>query len=44
MQKSAFGPLEFFLNVIAMDMIAEPYGMYSLEAFYEELAEKEKAQ
>lgn len=41
MPKAAFGPLEFFLHVIARDMIAAPYGMYSLEDFYQELAQKE---
>ena len=42
MSKAAFGPLEFFLHVMAMNMVAPPYGSYSLESFFRELAQTKK--
>ena len=37
MSKSQFGPIEFFLNVMAVDMVAPAYGTQTLEAFFEDL-------
>lgn len=34
MSKTKFGPVEFFLNVMTMDMAAPPYGHHTLSAFF----------
>ncbi|RMG82534.1 MAG: SDR family oxidoreductase [Bacteroidetes bacterium] len=35
--KSSFGPFEFFMNVMAMDMVAPSYGKRTLYEFYKSL-------
>jgi len=32
-----YGPMEFFFTVLSMDMIAPPYGTYTLKTFFEQL-------
>ncbi len=32
-----YGPIEFFLTVMAMDMIAPEYGRHTLKSYYESL-------
>lgn len=39
-KQSFHGPIEFFLTVMAMDMIAPEYGSRTLEKFYSELSEQ----
>ncbi len=39
-KQSFHGPIEFFLTVMAMDMIAPEYGSRTLEKFYSELNEQ----
>lgn len=38
MSKSQFGPVEFFLNVMAADMIAPEQGTHTLKAFFDDLS------
>jgi uncharacterized protein YbjT (DUF2867 family) len=40
MGKASYGPTEFFLNVMAMDMTAPKYGQQSLEVFFKQLNRK----
>ncbi len=37
MSKAAFGPVEFFLNVLAMEMVAPAYGERTIASFYQDL-------
>ncbi|MFA5329422.1 MAG: SDR family oxidoreductase [Prolixibacteraceae bacterium] len=37
-----YGPIEFFMTVMAKEMIAPEYGSHTLKAFYQELKEKMK--
>lgn len=37
-----YGPMEFFMTVMSMDMIAPEYGKHSLEAYYAELVKGNK--
>lgn len=39
-QESFHGPIEFFLTVMAMDMLAPEYGSRTLGTFYSELSEQ----
>ncbi len=41
LSNASFGPVEFFLNVMAMDMDAEKYGNRTLEAYFQKLRKKE---
>jgi uncharacterized protein YbjT (DUF2867 family) len=36
--QKTYGPVEFFMTVMTMDMIAPPHGKYRLEDYYKELA------
>ena len=38
--QSFHGPIEFFLTVTAMDMVAPEYGRRTLQEFYSELSEQ----
>lgn len=40
MSEAKFGPIEFFLNVLAMEMTAPTYGRHRLKEYYEELNKK----
>lgn len=40
MSKAAFGPVEFFLNVLAMEMVAPAYGERTIASFYQELEQR----
>ena len=37
-----YGPIEFFMTVMAMDMVAPEYGKHSLSAYFETIKETEK--
>jgi uncharacterized protein YbjT (DUF2867 family) len=37
MRKTRFGPIEFFMNVMATEMVAPEYGEHRLEDFFKEL-------
>ena len=37
MNDQKYGPIEFFMTVMAMDMIAPEYGRHTLKAYYDEL-------
>ena len=41
MRKAQYGKIEFFLNVMAMDMATNQYGNHSIEAFFTQLNEQE---
>lgn len=36
--KSTYGPIEFFMNVMAMDMLSPEYGTHTLKRYFESLA------
>ena len=38
-----FGPIEFFMNVMAMEMIAPRYGRHTLRNYFEELNKKDNS-
>lgn len=38
--KEKFGPIEFFINVMAMDMVAPEYGQHTLKNYFNELRQK----
>ena len=40
--KAQFGPLEFFLHVMAMDMYAPAYGQHTIRGYFNELKQTEK--
>lgn len=40
MNKNQFGPIEFFLNVMAMDMATEQYGIHTLKDFFKSMKEE----
>ncbi len=40
LSKSAFGPIEFFMTVMAEEMIAPKYGNYTLSQYFNELSKK----
>ncbi|BBM37177.1 SDR family oxidoreductase [Pseudoleptotrichia goodfellowii] len=37
MPKTKFGPIEFFLNAMSIDMVAPEYGKHTIEEYFEEL-------
>ena len=37
MPKTKFGPVEFFLNAMSIDMVAPEYGKHKIEEYFEEL-------
>jgi hypothetical protein len=36
--QKTYGPIEFFMTVMTMDMIAPSYGSYRLQEFYEDIS------
>jgi uncharacterized protein YbjT (DUF2867 family) len=40
MSTKKFGPIEFFMNVMAMDMVAPEYGHHTLKNYFNELRQK----
>lgn len=43
LSKAQFGPVEFFLHVMAMDMYAPAYGQYTIRGYFNELKQTEEA-
>lgn len=42
MREQKFGPIEFFMTVLAMEMVAPAYGKHRLGQFYHELKQEEE--
>ena len=40
MSKAAYGPTEFFLEVMAMDMATDQYGQHTIKEFFKTLKDK----
>ena len=40
LSKSKYGPIEFFMNVMAIEMVAPEYGKHTLKKYFEELEKR----